>query len=1077
MYESIKNNENITLRLLVGLQVDKLIYDSLVEHGIQDEKMSNEDRFNSFIDSLRKALNSDNSDTEAFYNQVYFFLEMIEQGRLIIRKTKNPNHAKVYLFKLNEQQAEIQGMKGQFITGSSNLTSAGLSGQEEFNVEIKDYGFEDAEKYFETLWEEAAPITEVPIKKQMVIDLVGNKTLAAKVTPFEAYALILKTYIDLQQTKHIQSSVLELLSKNGFKEFTYQIDAVNQALSIINEYNGVVIADVVGLGKSVVAALIAKNLDRKTMIICPPGLIGEKNTQEPSGWYEYVYNFQLNCEVESRGKLQDIAASIDNRNVEVVIIDEAHYYRNQDTDDYEALLKICRDRIVILLTATPFNNSPSDIFSLLKLFVVPGKSGITIDNDLHSLFIGYGNRFKKLSEITRYITSRDPQKREKAKKHYAELFGEHRVDLSKVRFETKQLANQIKNVISPVIIRRNRLDLKNDYLYSREVTELSEVKDPIELFYQLTPEQSEFYNRVLTQYFGVEGAFSGAIYQPFIYEKEIKEEKLDEEGNRQLTQQANLFDFMRRLLVKRFESSFGAFNDSILRFEKIHIRVKEFIKKTKGNYILDRKLMDILMEEEDLNVILNILGEYENNMLSKRVPKNYTVYDVTKFIRKKEFEENIDRDIALFGKIKAELQELDIVHYDPKRKTVANHVKEILTKDKNQKVIIFTEYADTVNHLEHYFKSKFREKVILCDGGMTATLHHTLNANFNAQFKGEKENRFDVLITTDKLSEGFNLNRAGIIINYDIPWNPTRVIQRVGRINRIGSKVFEELYIYNLFPTEAGSNVVQVREIAYNKMFLIHNALGEDSKIFDPNEEPTPAMLFNKINENPENEGEESVGTRIRNSYFEITQNHPEVIRRISDLPARVKSGKPFEHNQVCVLRRKGLSLFTHYVPDSYAENLVVEEITFEDLLKYVICDFETPHKPLSPKFWPSYNEIKETKTASKKFSSPKSLEAKAYENLKCALQVLDFRNDELMNFIKVLISDIEKYKTLSERTLGRIARNSLSRESDETEKRTFTNEIIWIKNSLGADYLDRILKRIEHQKNEVVIAIENIKI
>ncbi|MCE5175504.1 MAG: helicase-related protein [Bacteroidales bacterium] len=1075
VYESLKANENITVRLLVGLQVDKFLYDNLIEHGIQEDRLSNNDRFNGFVDSLRKALNSDDSDMEAFYNQVFFFLEMIEQGRLNIRKTKNPNHAKLYLFKLNQQQTEIQGMKGQFITGSSNLTSAGLSGQEEFNVEIKDYGYEDADAYFEALWAEAAPITEIPSQRNIIIDLVGTKTLAAKVTPYEAYALILKTYLDLQQTMQISSSTLELLKNNGYKEFAYQVDAVNQGLSILEEYKGVVIADVVGLGKSVIASLIAKYLDKRTMIICPPGLIGEKNIKEPSGWYEYMYNFQLTCEIESRGKLVEIAESIDNRNIEVVIIDEAHYYRNQDTDDYEALLKICRDRIVILLTATPFNNSPADIFSLLKLFIVPGKSGITIDNDLNSLFVGYGNRFKKLSEISRFSNSHNVTKRDKATKYYIELFGENRIDLVKVREETKRLANQIKNVISPVIIRRNRLDLKNDYLYSQEVTELSEVQDPIELFYNLNTDQSKFYDRVLTEYFGEDGEFTGAIYQPFKYETEVKEGKLDEEGNRAAVIQSNLFDFMRRLLVKRFESSFGAFNDSINRFVNIHIRVKEFIDKTNGKYILDRKLMNSLMEEEDMDIILRILDEYENNMLSKRVPKNNTVYDINKFKRKSEFIENINKDIALFEKIKAKLDQLDIVHSDPKRMKVSEEVDNILQKNKDRKVIIFTEYTDTVKHLEGFFKAKYNGKVLICDGGMTATLHHKLNANFNAQFKGERDNDYDILITSDKLSEGFNLNRAGVIINYDIPWNPTRVIQRVGRINRIGSKVFDELFIYNFFPSEAGSGVVQIREIAMQKMFLIHNALGEDSKIFDPNEEPTPAMLFNKVNENPDIDGEQSVGTQIRNKYFEIEQTHPEIIKKIADLPTRVKSGKPFSQNQVCVLRRKGLSLFTHLISDTNADKLEVSEITFEEFLDLVECEFDTPQLMLSSKFWKAYNEVKDFKTTSKKALPAKSLEAKAFENLKCSLKLLNHTDDNLINFIKVLITDIDKYKTLSDRTLGRLARNPLNIKSPESEIKTFKDEVLWIKNSLGADYLDRILKRIEHQKNEVVIAVENM--
>jgi len=260
-------------------------------------------------------------------------------------------------------------------------------------------------------------------------------------------------------------------------------------------------------------------------------------------------------------------------------------------------------------------------------------------------------------------------------------------------------------------------------------------------------------------------------------------------------------------------------------------------------------------------------------------------------------------------------------------------------------------------------------------------------------------------------------------------------------------------------------------------MFLIHNALGEDSKMFDADEEPTPAKLFNKVNDNPDNDGEESTATQIRNKYYDIEQVHPEVIKRISDLPARVKSAKPYSDNQVCVLRRKGLSLFTHFIADTNADKLEVNEITFEDFLGLVECEFDTPQLMLSPIFWVAYNEVKDFKSANKRgFSSPKSLEAKAHENLKCSLKILNHTDDALVNFIKVLITDIDKYKTLSDRTLGRLARNPLTIKSSESEIKTFKDEVLWIKHSLGADYLDRILKRIEHQKNEVVIAVENMK-
>jgi len=189
-------------------------------------------------------------------------------------------------------------------------------------------------------------------------------------------------------------------------------------------------------------------------------------------------------------------------------------------------------------------------------------------------------------------------------------------------------------------------------------------------------------------------------------------------------------------------------------------------------------------------------------------------------------------------------------------------------------------------------------------------------------------------------------------------------------------------------------------------------------------------------------------------------------------LPARVKSGKSFSVNQVCVLRRKGLSLFMHVVPNTQAENLEVTEITFEELLEMVACEYDTPYVQLSPKFWPAYNEVKDFKPNKSKKLPPKSLDAKAHENLKCALRVLNPSDHALMDFIKVLIRDVQEYKTLSDRTLGRLSRNILDIHALDKDKKNFTNEVLWIRNSLGANYLERILKRIEHQRNEVVIAL-----
>src|SRR3990172_129114 len=209
--------------------------------------------------------------------------------------------------------------------------------------------------------------------------------------------------------------------------------------------------------------------------------------------------------------------------------------------------------------------------------------------------------------------------------------------------------------------------------------------------------------------------------------------------------------------------------------------------------------------------------------------------------------------------------------------------------------------------------------------------------------------------TSDKLSEGVNLNRAGAIINYDIPWNPTRVIQRVGRINRIGKKVFQSLYIYNFFPTEKGADIIKSREIASQKMFLIHNTLGEDAKIFSVDETPTPSDLFKRVNANPEDEKEQSTLTRVRRLFFEIQSKYPELVERIKELPVRVKTAKAFSQNQLLVFRRKGLGLFIQNVDDTTLEKPEVRSPLFEEALPLIECEFDEPRLSLSPYFWKSY--------------------------------------------------------------------------------------------------------------------------
>ncbi|MGN6178832.1 MAG: SNF2-related protein, partial [Mucilaginibacter sp.] len=592
IYEGLIRNPDQKLKLLVGLQVCNVMGRIVEFDEGQIESTSRDEEFQKLLNSLGLAINNDEMDTEAVYNQVSYFIQMVAEERLIIRKTENPNHAKLYLFQFNEDQAEKQGMSGQFITGSSNLTRAGLHDQEEFNVEIKDYGYTDAVQFFDDLWGRSIPITEVIDNRKILLGFISNQTQVATVTPFEAYCLIIKTYLDLQSQQAESVDLDGLLDKIGLKKFSYQSDAVSQALQIIKEHNGCIIADVVGLGKSVIASMIARQLNKRGIIICPPALMGDAEKKD-SGWWEYLEKFGLhNWQVYSRGTVDRIAENIEGRDFEVVVVDEAHYFRNQDTADYEALSMICRGKQVILLSATPFNNSPADIFALLKLFIIPGKSTISLEDNVSGKFAHFNSRYKQLSILFKNWNSPDPEKLKKAEEIYKFFLGETLpIELKKIKAYTRALSDEIKRTISPVVIRRNRLDLKKDFIYAKEVGELSEVKDPQEIFYYLNKEQDNFYDEIIGKYFAEEGLFKGAIYQPYSYEKYVESDNLDEFGNRQYNQQRNLYEFMRRLLVKRFESSFGCFSKSIDRFLSVHEMVKSFIDKT-GKFILDRNFID-----------------------------------------------------------------------------------------------------------------------------------------------------------------------------------------------------------------------------------------------------------------------------------------------------------------------------------------------------------------------------------------------------------------------------------------------------------------------------------------------------
>jgi len=1076
LYEGLKDNPNVILKILVGLNVDRLNF-GLIEFAEQ-EKLSDEEKTNNFFESIKKSLNSENFDTKEFYEQVKFFIKLIREDRLIIRKTYDPNHSKLYIFKLEKGQI---GRNTLFITGSSNLTNSGLTTQDEFNVEISDYGFEDAENYFDNLWyKSSVVITEDRTIKERLIEVIEKETLVKDISPFEAFVLVLKIYLDSFEKKEVGSNLIQTLKDNGFIPYQYQLDAVQQALATIEKHNGVILADVVGLGKTIIACSIAKELRKRGAIICPPGLMGDPRKKD-SGWNMYKEQFGLHdWEVWSLGdleKLQEFAKKA--KDIEVIIVDEAHRFRNQDTKNYEYLKNICRDKQVILLTATPFNNRPGDILSLLKLFITPKKSSITLENSLVDRFKSFKGAFDRLGYIKKYWDSANEQKQKKAHNYYEAFFEEkfsEQAGLEKVKQRSKYLSKQIRDVIEPVTIRRNRLDLEENPRYKDEVKELSRLADPKEWFYELTKEQSDLYDRVISVYFGDPdegGRFKGAIYRPFEYETErtrIVGERLSEKENFEFIQQRNLYDFMRRLLVKRFESSFGSFEQSLKNFKHVTELSLKFIEKTES-YILDRSLLERIYDKEP-EEIEKYLAEYVEKINAGQYPKNHKIYKLSDFVYKDEFLADIQSDLKLFDEIIESLHDFDLIENDPKTDCLIRNIKTQLEKEPNRKIVIFSEYLDTVGYLEPRLKKYFGDRLLTVSGVLSAQKISAINNNFDASSE-KQQNEFDILLASDKISEGFNLNRAGMIVNYDIPWNPVRVIQRVGRINRISKKVFDELYIVNFFPTEKGAELVKSREIAANKMFLIHNTLGEDSKIFDIDEEPTSAKLYSKIQQNPEKLEEEAFYTTALKEFEKIKKNYPDLIFELDAYPPRVKVAKNSSEDELLVFFKKG-KLYIHRAKYTEEGKFDLSSVTFEEVFERIVCRPEEKSLDLSEKFWDAYGSIKEFRNYRLGPVSEQSLEQQAINNLKTFIK---HRHEEevvaVKGFLKVLLEDVLDYGTLPDYTLRRIA--NIDASSEEKLKKSL-EEIQNLKEELGIDYLEKEKARQKDLTKEIIVAIENQK-
>ncbi|MDR1950989.1 MAG: phospholipase D-like domain-containing protein, partial [Bacteroidales bacterium] len=456
------------IRVLVGINIDEMIYDAnkkgLLFTGNEEKGVD------TYIENLKSDIQSAKYDKTVEDGMLQFIRDLIEKKVLIKVYPKQNLHAKIYIFR--EKEKHTHGY-GSVITGSSNLTDSGLQHNFEFNVELRDDADIDfATETFEQLWGKS-----IEIGKEFVEKLKTETYLNDTFTPFEIYYKFLIEYFG-KSVEYDPNSLRDFPKE--YKKLSYQADAVSDGYAKLEKHHGFFLSDVVGLGKTVVAAQIAKNFFyhngfpdylSKTLVICPPTLY--------DNWNETFEKFGINdYKIYTNGSLHKIR---DARKYDLVVVDEAHKFRHDSTEMYHALQIICKtptrrgaQKKVMLVSATPLNNRPEDIANQVYLFQDKKDSTLEISN-LQHFFAPKITKYKELKK---------------------------EVDVRKMAEGVKTLYEEIrKDIVEPLTVRRTRTDLLENETYAKDLREqgitFPVVKQPQKILYQLDSELETLYDHTI----------------------------------------------------------------------------------------------------------------------------------------------------------------------------------------------------------------------------------------------------------------------------------------------------------------------------------------------------------------------------------------------------------------------------------------------------------------------------------------------------------------------------------------------------------------------------------------------------
>lgn len=937
---------------------------------------------------------------------------------------RHPLHAKLYLlFRQDPLNPNIGYL------GSSNLTMAGLAKQGELNVDVLDHDACDKlAKWFEDRWNDRFCIDI----SQELVEIINNSW--ARPEPIPPYQIYIKMAYHLSQEARAGLTEFRIPSDFGQKLFEFQKAAVQIAAHHLNKRGGVVIGDVVGLGKTLMATALARIFEDdhgvETLIICPKNLVRM--------WEDYRQQYRLRAKVLSITQVQRELPNL--RRFRLVLIDESHNLRNREGRRYRAIAEYiaANDSRVILLSATPYNKTYLDLSNQLRLFI-----------DEHE---DIGIRPEKLL--------RELGETEFIRRHQCPV-------RSLAAFEKSQYADDWRDLMRLYLVRRTRSFIQENYakvdpVRNRKYLEFSDgtrsyfpIRVPKTVKFKISDKDADdqyarlfaddvvnVVNDLRLPRYGLGNYQKPSPHQPPTADEARVLADLSRAGSR-------LKGFCRTNLFKRLESSGHAF---ILSIERHILRNFIYLHAIEKGLPIpvgtqDMGLMDSWANDQDTDLwdpadgdngeetdpttrIRRAMTEQE---IRNRASEVYSTY-ATHFRRRFKWLKPHLFDDALADDLRKDVDALLKVlkkagSWDPERDAKLQALIFLLTKQhSNDKVLVFSQFADTVNYLTEQLKAHGLQAV---EGVTGDTDDPTAIAYRFSPVSNGKRNQIDpsdelrVVLATDVLSEGQNLQDCSIIVNYDLPWAIIRLIQRAGRVDRIGQQS-DTIRCYSFLPADGVERIIRIRSRVQQRLRENAEVVGADEKFFeDQDDAQTVRDLFTE--KAGILDGEDDTEVDLASYAYQIWKNaidrDPELAKIVPALPNVVYSTRP---HKPTADQPEGALVYLRTAEGNDAlawinkDGVSVTESQFA-ILKAAECQPDTPALPRHEQHHEMVAKgvkliVETEKSVGGQLGRPSGARFRTYERLKAYAEAVKgtlFATPELLKAIE----DIYKYPLLQSAT------------------------------------------------------------